>query len=161
MERRFEGFESFVGFLERQTLEVEPAIKLVAGAAAKTLQRRIKAVFGDASKLKSLAPSTQAERVRLGYTPNDPLVRSGGLRDSIEEGSEGMLAGAGSADPVLVFQEFGTGTIPPRPTVEIGLHDSKDEVEEFMQMALDTILGGGVTAKIALAADYRGEDATP
>lgn len=70
-----------------------------------------------------LAAATQAERARLGYTPNDPLLRSGELRAAVTtevaaDGSEGIV-GIQAGDPMAevgVVQELGSlRGIPPRP----------------------------------------------
>lgn len=63
-----------------------------------------------------LLAATQKERVRLGYPANEPLLRSGALRDSIvsEILIEGHLGEVGSDDPVARYMEFGTATVPAR-----------------------------------------------
>lgn len=65
-----------------------------------------------------LAPSTKADRVRQGYTPNDPLLRSGKLRDSVKtEVKSGVfehVAVIGTNDERMVWLELGTKNIPPR-----------------------------------------------
>lgn len=81
---------------------------------------------------QELADATKEERIELGYTANDPLLRTGELRAAITleyrkneavVGVPDMQVGAGTkADPVrnigdiAVDQEFGTSRgIPPRP----------------------------------------------
>jgi len=64
-----------------------------------------------------LADSTKAQRVALGYSENDPLLRTGDLRDSISHEVAGLEAVVGSTDDVMVYQELGTETIPPRPVL--------------------------------------------
>src|SRR5205814_4154762 len=61
-----------------------------------------------------LAEATQQDRVAKGFTPDDPLLRSGELRDSISHQVEGLTAVAGSTSDVMVYQELGTPEIPPR-----------------------------------------------
>jgi len=61
-----------------------------------------------------LADVTQAARVSLGYTPDDPLLRSGGLRDSVSHEINGLEAVIGSDSDIMVYQELGTDKIPPR-----------------------------------------------
>ena len=63
--------------------------------------------------LRDLLPQTQKERERLGYPPNDPLVREGDYRDTIEGGAVGSLAFAGTASPIGAFLEFGTAKMAP------------------------------------------------
>jgi hypothetical protein len=73
-----------------------------------------------------LAPETQRERERLGFSPNDPLLRTGELRDSIEteilqratRDQPVAIGEVGTNDPVAAYQEFGTATIPARSFLE-------------------------------------------
>jgi len=64
-----------------------------------------------------LAASTKAERVRLGYTEDEPLLRSGQLRDSIESEVTGLAAIVGTKSEIGLWQEVGTDRIPPRPFI--------------------------------------------
>lgn len=64
-----------------------------------------------------LAESTKADRVRLGYSEDDPLLRSGELRDSIESEIVGLAAIVGTKSEIGLWQEVGTGHIPPRPFI--------------------------------------------
>ena len=91
---------------------------------------------------ESLAPATQAERERLGYAPNEPLLRDGTLRDAITYDvdydhvligvkSEQVTAATGKSvdiGDVAVWQEHGTETIPPRPFLAPALHENAEHV---------------------------------
>ena len=61
-----------------------------------------------------LADATRADRVRRGFTPDDPLRRTGGLADSISHRVTGRAALIGSTSPIMPHHEFGTRTIPAR-----------------------------------------------
>ncbi|WP_298291426.1 hypothetical protein [Thiomonas sp.] len=80
-----------------------------------------------------LAPSTVAEKTRLGYAGvpleggdggDNPLLRTGEMRDSIKTEATPRGFIVGSTDPVLGYQEFGTRTIPPRPVLGPALQHS-------------------------------------
>ena len=80
-----------------------------------------------------LADSTTAGRTRSGYAPNDPLLASGGLRDSYEAQVHGDHAEVGSHDPVAGYVEAGHddtghGRLPPRPIVGGSLFRRVDDV---------------------------------
>ena len=61
-----------------------------------------------------LADTTEAEKARLGYDVDAPLERTLDLRDSISH-QAGVLEGIiGSTSDVMVYEELGTLTIPPR-----------------------------------------------
>lgn len=61
-----------------------------------------------------LADSTQADRERQGFSPNDPLLRTSDMRDSIEHTVTGAEGYVGSNDPKAKWQELGTDRIPAR-----------------------------------------------
>lgn len=72
---------------------------------------------------EDLAPATQAERERLGFPPDEPLLRMGDLRGANRvwvDGDGSVNIGIPADDPLAVVaeaQEFGTATIPARPRV--------------------------------------------
>ena len=54
-----------------------------------------------------LADSTVADRISKGFSPLEPLLRTGELRDSIETHVEGAEATVGSASMIALYQEQG------------------------------------------------------
>lgn len=73
--------------------------------------------YGPFEAWAPLAVSTRADRVRQGYTEDDPLLRSGELRDSIESKVVGLAAIVGTKSQIGFWQEVGTENIPPRPFI--------------------------------------------
>lgn len=71
--------------------------------------------YGPFDAWAPLAESTKADRVRKGYTEDDPLLRSGELRDSIQSEVVGLAAIVGTKSEIGFWQEVGTSHIPPRP----------------------------------------------
>lgn len=141
MEKHF-SLESLGKFLEAQAVRHPEVLSLATRGSAGILYGHAYETFGDNSKLEDLAPSTQDERERLGYTPNDPLYRDGRLlRDSVEEHHDVMFAAIGSSEPVMVVQEFGDAHVPPRPVFKIALEESMMEVVDTLSMAFQTALG--------------------
>lgn len=122
--REFGSLGSFgMYLLEAATAEV---VALEAGLAkvAEHVEKVAKSEFGEYQPgvgafpaWTELADSTKAQRVALGYSENDPLLRSGELRDSIGHEVAGLEAVIGSTSDVMVYQELGTHTIPPRPVL--------------------------------------------
>lgn len=102
--------------------ETAKALELAARVVEKEAKAEIghyQAAAGDFAAWAELAPRTKAERVALGFTENDPLLRTGGLRDSIghEVEMKGIASGeavVGSTSDIAVYQELGTERIPPR-----------------------------------------------
>ncbi|MBT2299277.1 hypothetical protein J7E70_02260 [Variovorax paradoxus] len=105
----------------------------IAAEGAKVIQEDAKSRFGSYQDggggfpaWANLAPATVDDRIRRGFTPDDPLLRTGGLRDSIVTKAEGAVAVVASTDPVMLYQEQGTATIPPRPVLgPAGLNSEK------------------------------------
>lgn len=108
--------------------EAEVAIHMNATRALEIVARKVEAtakseigVYQDAigpfGAWPELAESTQEERGRLGYTPNDPLLRTGELQRSISHNVKDLEATIGSDSDIMVYQEFGTSRIPPRPVI--------------------------------------------
>ncbi|MBO0636475.1 hypothetical protein [Pantoea agglomerans] len=73
--------------------------------------------YGPFDAWAPLAESTKVDRVRSGYTEDDPLLRSGELRDSIESEVVGLAAIVGTKSEIGLWQEVGTVRIPPRPFI--------------------------------------------
>lgn len=111
---------------------------------AEFLKKKIKERFGnymreDAGSFKEwaeLADYTKYDRVRQGYTPNDPLLRSGKLRDSVESEVKSHLfehvAVIGSKEQIMVWQELGTSRIPPRSVFGAEAYINRKKIEEVI-----------------------------
>lgn len=100
-----------------ETLALHHALKKCAVAIEATAISEIGHYQGEVGQFAAWAPlaaSTQAERVAAGFTPNDPLLRTGALRDSISHQIDTLDAVIGSTSEIMVYQELGTANIPPR-----------------------------------------------
>lgn len=73
--------------------------------------------YGPFDAWAPLAESTKADRVRQGYSEDEPLLRSGELRDSIQSEVVGLAAIVGTKSEIGFWQEVGTEHIPPRPFI--------------------------------------------
>ena len=107
-----------------------------------------------------LAQSTQAERVRLGYTPNDPRLREGvGVganahpteRDAVTHSVERdgtdltVLVGIPEGDPTApgaIANEFGTLTIPARPIFKPTVQDHEAEIVAALGTLVEAAIEG-------------------
>lgn len=118
---------SLIGMVEKLAL-AEVAIHAQTGRAlervAQQMERTAKSEFGTYQpevgpfpEWAELAESTQEERVRLGFTANDPLQRTDELRDSISHEASAQEAVVGSTSDIMPYHEFGTDRIPPRPVL--------------------------------------------
>ena len=139
--KTFKNLSSFTKHLEANlsTLNGIRKMEEALEVGAKHLQKKAKEQFGkyptDASPFSipfhaaphsglwnELAPSTKADRVQKGFSENEPLLRTGKLRDSIKVSVHGPLAVVGSNEDIMVWQELGTHKIPPRPVLGLTAH---------------------------------------
>jgi phage gpG-like protein len=89
--------------------------------SAELVEKRAKAKIGHYQDQEGpfiawpeLAESTKSDRARQGYPEDEPLLRSGEMRDSIEHTVGKDEAQIGSNNDKAVWQELGTEHIPPR-----------------------------------------------
>jgi HK97 gp10 family phage protein len=117
--REFSDLGSFAKFItEELTSGVKGAREMALEAGAQMIRDEAKHVIGTYEfEWPQLAPATQADREAKGYPANEPLLRTGEMRDSITYTivTPGELAEIGSNSDIAVYQELGTATIPARP----------------------------------------------
>lgn len=127
------SLESFAQFAAERAATANPYLVQAVGVAGRAIYNRAQSTMGDNTKLRSLKQSTQADREAHGYTPDDPLVASGSLRQTLELHHEGLVAGVGSSDPRMAWHELGyynvraKQIVPPRPALRIAAQTAKDE----------------------------------
>ncbi|WDZ97986.1 hypothetical protein Herbaro_09455 [Herbaspirillum sp. WKF16] len=91
-----------------------------------------------------LAASTQADRVRRGFTADDPGLRRGDMRDSIKKEVALLEGVVGSDDQNLVYFEIGTDKQPPRPVLGPAVEHNHEKIVKVLgAAAVRGILGGG------------------
>lgn len=143
------------------------SIALPGGEAA-TLEEAARKVEEEAKRVigtydygwPQLQLSTQMQREQQGFDPNDPLLRTGELRDSIQHyvDEESRTAYVGSNNPIAKWQELGTSTIPPRSFLAAAAAVKGKEIAELTGKAYFQILSGGkiedVTSFLEAATRY-------
>lgn len=99
------------------------------------IQRTAKAEFGHYQEAvgpfpewAELAENTKEDRVSKGFSENDPLLRTGEMRDSIERQTAELETVVGSNSEILEYHEFGTSKMPPRPVLGPALVRNHDEI---------------------------------
>lgn len=91
-----------------------------------------------------LAPSTQEQRARLGFAANEPLLRTGDLRDSISHYVEGDTGYVGSPSKIALAQELGTSKIPPRSFLGGAARAKEAEIHALGATALQKAVAGAL-----------------
>jgi len=91
-----------------------------------------------------LKPSTIARKDGV----NTPLLETGEMRDSISWNSDQHEGYVGTDNTKMVWQEFGTSRIPPRPVLGLAAAQNEGKVEKIVERevarAITAALGGGI-----------------
>lgn len=148
--KTFQSIGAFADHLATLSLGMEAELHRGLDKAAAAVEATAKSEFGEYQaavgpypEWEQLAESTQQERERLGYTPNDPLLRSGELRDSVGREVRHMEAVIGSRSPVMFYQELGTPRIPPRPVLGPALIRSEEAIKHALAGVLFVCIAPG------------------
>lgn len=99
---------------------LEASFRVIVKEIEKTAKEEIgvyQPAYGPFDAWAPLAESTKADRVRQGYSEDEPLLRSGRLRDSVQSEVMGLAAIVGTKSEIGLWQELGTSHIPPRPFI--------------------------------------------
>lgn len=161
-------FGSLAAFAEHigTMIAAEVAAEHVAlERSAKLIQKAAKAKIGEYQESAPpfvawapLAESTQAERARLGYPEDEPLLRDGTLRDSIQYRVGVGEAQIGSDLDIAVYQELGTDKIPPRSFLGGAAVENGDKVAKIVGETVALALVGKDVHQGRI--DLKGDDAT-
>jgi hypothetical protein len=82
-------------------------------------------------------------KIELGYAPPDnPLLREGDMRDSIEHKVIGNEVHVGSNSDIAVYQELGTTKIPPRSFLGGAAFEQAPKIADAAGVALTMHLRG-------------------
>jgi phage gpG-like protein len=119
-------------------INLEHAQKVGLEAAAQIVQHEAKRVIGTYDYgWPELAESTKKDRVNKGFTENEPLLRSGELRASIEYTIvSDTEAQVGSNNDKAVWHELGTSRVPPRPFLAPAAAEKGREAAKVMGVAV-------------------------
>ena len=138
-------FNSLQELLRALPGAIDRGLRKAATEVGITIEQRAQAKLGEyQSGWPQLEASTQSERVALGFSPNDPLLRTGGLRDSIQGDVDQISGGyrvvVGSNAPQARIQELGgvnagswgqngAKDLPPRPYLAPTVVESEETIQ--------------------------------
>jgi len=103
---------------------------------------------------EELAEATKEDRLRQGFTENDPLLRTGDLKNSISHISEGLVATIGSNLDIAAYQELGTNKIPPRPFLGPSVDENHEKIRKIAGAATVAGILGAKSIDAALGYDH-------
>jgi hypothetical protein len=90
----------------------------------------------------SLAESTKADRVAMGYPEDEPGLRSGAMRDSIEHRVARSVGYVGSDDDHLLWFELGTVKQPARSVLGGAAFELEPEIRKEIGLEFTAYLAG-------------------
>jgi hypothetical protein len=136
---------SFAAHLMAVAVESEVLKHELLDEACKLVENEAKRVIGTYEYgWPQLAESTQADRERHGFAPNEPLLRTGGMRESIEHTVHGTDGFVGSNDPKAKWQELGTSRgIPPRSFLGGAAAHEGPKIADLVGRTYSAVLLGG------------------
>lgn len=137
--KEFDGLAGFIQHLAAAELALHAASHRALDAAAKIVEEDAKQRIGhyqdEAGPFVGwveLADSTKADRAAKGFSENDPLLRTGELRESISREVTSEEAVIGSTSDIAVYQEVGTDKIPPRPFLGAAAFSNKEKILKIL-----------------------------
>ncbi len=147
--RRFRSLSDVANHIEAsitlQKLVVHAAFALaLEGVAAKARAKigHYQQASGSFPAWAELAERTRQDRVTKGFPEDEPLLRTGDLRDSIKSETDGNRGIVGSTSKIALYQEIGTaggahgGPIPPRSFLASTGAETAPEVVAAVSAAL-------------------------
>lgn len=151
----------FAGKLvELQAAEVvalHHGLKRVAAMVEKTAKAEIgeyQSSVGSFPAWAQLADSTEAQKAANGYPMDAPLLATGAMRKSIQHQVSGLEAQIGTNDEKMIYHEFGTSKMPPRPVLGTAAFRNKKKIEQILGHAAVTGLLAGTGIHPALGYDF-------
>lgn len=146
--------------LARNIVSTTVAAEHAMAKAAKVVQEDAKDRIGEYQlavgpfqKWLDLKDETKEERLRLGYSEDDPLFRSGALRNSIVTEHTAKQAIIGSKLPIAAYQEFGTNRISPRPFLGPAAYARKKQICAIIGAHFVSALVGDDPVHVSLGYD--------
>lgn len=147
--REFSNFSDFASHLALVSIEMEEINRHLMQKAAVAIETRAKQKIGDYQDQAGefvawaeLADRTKDDRARQGFTEDEPLLRTGKMRDSIEHNSDAHEAHIGSNLDTAVYQELGTDKIPPRSFLGGSAFELAPHIVHMMGMGTTLHLAG-------------------
>jgi hypothetical protein len=153
---QFDGLGGLVDHLTRASMVVDHNLHIGLEQVCWIIEDDAKALVGEYQPQvgpfpawAQLADATKADRVQKGFPANEPLLRTGEMRDSItHEIVSSTEAIVGSKSKIMRYQEFGTDRIPPRPVIGPAAWKRRDLIREQLGAAIMSGLMGVMTVNI-------------
>lgn len=133
--KEFASPKAFAAHLVKLAAMSPEVMHLAADKAGQVVENSAKAEIGfyqpqrgPFEAWQELADSTEMDKARHGYPTGAPLLRTGDMQKSIGRTTTGSTVVVGSTDPNMVYHEFGTDRMPPRPVMGPALWMNRDKI---------------------------------
>ncbi|KAG0167309.1 hypothetical protein DFQ30_006189 [Apophysomyces sp. BC1015] len=161
--KEFGSLEALAHHLMSETVSGLSQVKRGLELSAELIEETAKSEIGEYQEAVAMFPAwaplaalTEADKASKGYPPNSPLLRTGEMQDSIRYDAGEWEATVGATDPNMVFHEFGTQTIPPRPVIGPALYRNLEQIQKLIGNAAAAGLVGGDPIKPGLGYTIEG-----
>jgi hypothetical protein len=149
--RYFNGLGEFGRFLGKTAALSVAAQKAGTKLQSEVLYKRVRSIFGDDSKLAPISQDSTAQLRSDGGAGGPLFIKGKLLRNKTEKESDLDFAGAGSSEPIQLYQETGYVTsplsmipnkqVPGRPVYETALKESEADLAAIVDDAIAVTLG--------------------
>lgn len=160
--KTFNSIAAFAEYLQFRGLETARELQHGLERAAVMVERTAKSEIGtyqpEVGPFQAwdpLDPATIEDRVRQGFTPDDPLLRTGKLRESISHRVAPGEAVIGSTSNIAAYQELGTSRIPPRPFLGPAVVRNERRIVDLIGATFVNGIAGGQRIHPALNYDMK------
>lgn len=137
--KQFGDMASFAAHLATMAVAVKKTERTILDRVGKQVKKRAKGKLGEYQDAAppfagwaELADSTKADRAKQGYPEDEPLLRSGEMRESIGHKVQGNEVTIGSDSDIAVYQELGTEHIPPRSFLGGAMAEELPRLKEIL-----------------------------
>ncbi|MEC4591602.1 hypothetical protein VPG91_11440 [Nitrospirillum amazonense] len=147
MPESFRSFQAFADRLGAVAAYLPPEVDRILETVGQKLEGVARAKFGvyqpGAGPMPAwadLSPRTMLERAKLGFTPNDPLLRSGATRDTTGHGVDHGVLTLGSTSQIMPELEFGDRrrNVPPRPVYGPTMYENASYATRQLMLAVQS-----------------------
>lgn len=152
--KSFKNISEFVAFMEtRADLVLEAGTVGLDNAArivVKEAKREIGTYQDEAGPFPDwpeLSPSTKRDRLKKGFSEDEPGLRTGEMRDSISHVTHGREAVIGSDSDKLLWFELGTvgpgnHSQPPRSVLGLAVVHKEEQIVDAIAKPIVRLLSG-------------------
>lgn len=146
MSRSFNSVGALAAFLENMAKTLPQAQRAALDEASKFALDKVKEIPGHYQSdpvWAKLAEATVEDRVRKGFTPDDPLKRTGEFAETFGRHVVGPTrAEVGSNDQRAEWFELGTRKMPPRPVLGAAKAQNDKHLVEIVGRRIQQHIGG-------------------